>query len=241
MNEDEGMFDPVDVVDEEMDELLASAAARSRYGPPLADQGEGLRRLAAQYEAFQIGLFEKPGWWQAQASAGPKLESLARWVIDQPGAIGTMAALCKVDVLNTTDREGALVFGSMLYLTGHPVSARFWWQYAAGADHRIAAYCLYLGELHHGRFGAAQAWYGQATSGKSAPGEEISRSLPCLDSYQDLLELVDDNRPAPSAPAGHDIDLHFAVERLDFGVEDGIAHRPDQRLVDTLATFTGRG
>ncbi|MDH6137894.1 hypothetical protein P3T37_007332 [Kitasatospora sp. MAA4] len=242
MIEDDSTIEEMDVVDAEMDALLAAAAARIARRAPQRDHAEGLRRLTAQYTAFQVGLFEKPVWWEAKAAAGAKLESLARWVINQPGAIDKMVALCRVDVYDATDREGALVFGCMLQLTGHPVSARFWWQYAAGADDRVAAYCLYLSELHHGELSAAQVWYDQATCGRGTVDEEVPRSLPCLDTYHDLLILVDeDTPPAPRTPGGHDIDLRIAVERLDFGTDDGIACRPDQRLVDTLSTFTGRG
>ncbi|MGC0415911.1 hypothetical protein [Embleya sp. AB8] len=41
---------------------------------------------------------------------------------------------------------GALVFGCLLYLTGRPAPAAFWWRYAAGADNVEAMRLL---TLHH--------------------------------------------------------------------------------------------
>ncbi|MFD6750935.1 hypothetical protein ACFWDC_38360, partial [Streptomyces anthocyanicus] len=55
------------------------------------------------------------------------------------------------------DVDGALVLAYLLHLTGHPESAQFWWQLAAGAGHREAAYCLHL---HHLALGEArEAWH----------------------------------------------------------------------------------
>ncbi|MFF4371448.1 IclR family transcriptional regulator C-terminal domain-containing protein [Streptomyces sp. NPDC001594] len=57
---------------------------------------------------------------------------------------------------------GALVFACVLHLAGDQSGARFWWQYAAGADNRTAAYCLYLDHSSHGDYQDAQHWAAQA-------------------------------------------------------------------------------
>ncbi|MBL1093138.1 MULTISPECIES: hypothetical protein [Streptomyces] len=46
--------------------------------------------------------------------------------------------------LEDLDVDGAQVFACMLSLADHPESAQFWWQFAAGAGNRAAAYCLHL-------------------------------------------------------------------------------------------------
>jgi hypothetical protein len=61
------------------------------------------------------------------------------------------------------DVEGAAVFACLLYLTGHPESAQFWWQLAAGAGHRAAAYCLHLHHLALGEMREAKHWRHQVT------------------------------------------------------------------------------
>ncbi|MFC8194585.1 hypothetical protein ACFUTV_04245 [Streptomyces sp. NPDC057298] len=56
---------------------------------------------------------------------------------------------------------GARVLGCILQLTGQEDSARFWWQYAAGAGDRIATYCLYLQHLAHAERTEANWWHQQ--------------------------------------------------------------------------------
>jgi hypothetical protein len=51
--------------------------------------------------------------------------------------------------------------------TGADDGARFWWQYAAGADDAPASYCLHLHHLAHGDTHAADLWLTQA--GAHAP------------------------------------------------------------------------
>ncbi|MGW7064585.1 IclR family transcriptional regulator domain-containing protein [Streptomyces sp. NPDC054904] len=58
---------------------------------------------------------------------------------------------------------GALVFACVLHLAGDEHGARFWWRYAAGADNRTAAYCLYLDHTRHGDYQDAQHWAHLAT------------------------------------------------------------------------------
>jgi hypothetical protein len=230
------------VIDNELDAMLAAAAP----GRPARSgrQAEGLRRLAADYTAFRAGTYSQPDWWAAKANAGTKLNSLSRWVINQPGAPGRIAALSQVEGQPTAS-EGGLEFGCLLVLTGHPVSAEFWWKYAAGAGDRTAAYCLYLRKLHHGELNEAQAWFEQATLAEEDAAGTARPSYPPIDNYYMLLSLFTKNADAyGSTAANPDADLLLAIEHLvhaqdDDGTDnDGIAARPDQNLVDTLSAFT---
>ncbi|GAA1258726.1 hypothetical protein GCM10009665_56100 [Kitasatospora nipponensis] len=232
-------------MDTELDAMLAVAAPRRG---PRADQAEGLRRLSVDYAAFRAGTFSQPGWWEAKANAGTKLDSLARWVINQPGAADQIAALAAAEGPSVAT-EGARVFGCLLLLTGHPLSAKFWWKYAAGDGDRTAAYCLYLRELHHGELGEAQAWFEQATVEREPSGQAVPASLPPVENYYTLLSLFTKNADIYGSTAARpDADLLVAVERLvscgdhdeDSADHDGIACRPDQRLADTLSAFTSR-
>ncbi|MET9424666.1 IclR family transcriptional regulator C-terminal domain-containing protein [Streptomyces sp. NPDC006540] len=56
------------------------------------------------------------------------------------------------------DWHGALVFACLLYLAGHHEGARFWWQFAAGADSEAAAYCLFLDHARQGEYHDAELW-----------------------------------------------------------------------------------
>ncbi|MFF4399639.1 hypothetical protein [Streptomyces sp. NPDC001480] len=57
--------------------------------------------------------------------------------------------------------EGAWLLGCALHLAGIDDGSRFWWQYAAGAGHTPAAYCLSLHHLARGEAHAAGFWYDQ--------------------------------------------------------------------------------
>lgn len=59
---------------------------------------------------------------------------------------------------------GARVLGCLLQLSSQVDSARFWWQYAAGAGDYAATYCLYL---HHRSLGEdleANWWHTQTST-----------------------------------------------------------------------------
>jgi hypothetical protein len=56
------------------------------------------------------------------------------------------------------DSGGARMLGCVLALTGGLDGARFWWQYAAGAGDRPAAYCLALYHRAHGEEREADWW-----------------------------------------------------------------------------------
>jgi hypothetical protein len=55
----------------------------------------------------------------------------------------------------------AWLLGCALQLAGVEDGARFWWQYAAGAPHTPAAYCLSLHHHARGEAHAAAFWYDQ--------------------------------------------------------------------------------
>ncbi|MER5757225.1 hypothetical protein [Streptomyces sp. NPDC002088] len=88
-------------------------------------------------------------------------------------AVRDLDHLC--DVVVTTAAPGALQFltdqlpeprgawllGCALHLAGVDDGARFWWQYAAGAGHTPAAYCLSLHHHARGETHAAAFWYDQ--------------------------------------------------------------------------------
>ncbi|MEU0442042.1 hypothetical protein ABZ202_20150 [Streptomyces sp. NPDC006186] len=118
--------------------------------------------------------------------------------VDEPAGDATAAEqldrLCEVVV--TTVAPGALEFltdqlpeppaawllGCALHLAGVADGARFWWQYAAGAGHSPAAYCLSLhhharGEEHAGAFWYDQTGLDEAADGDSFPVAGVCPSL----------------------------------------------------------------
>ncbi|MFE9685204.1 hypothetical protein [Streptomyces sp. NPDC006285] len=90
------------------------------------------------------------------------------------GAARDLTVLCETAVADTgaiahlgtfigslPEPRGARVLGCILQLTDQEDSARFWWQYAAGAGDRVATYCLHLQHLVHGERPEARWWHEQ--------------------------------------------------------------------------------
>ncbi|WP_344570795.1 hypothetical protein [Streptomyces axinellae] len=81
--------------------------------------------------------------------------------------------------------EGALVLGCVLHLASREDSARFWWQFAAGAGDIGGACCLYLHHMGHGERIEADLWRHQIEIG---PAHVPAR--PEFVSRQDLLTTL---------------------------------------------------
>lgn len=88
------------------------------------------------------------------------LEGLCHLVISQPDALHTMTTFICDRIL---EPAGARVLACVLHLAGREESARFWWQYAAGADDIAASYCLYLHHMTLGETEEAEWWQDQVT------------------------------------------------------------------------------
>ncbi|MEU2730610.1 hypothetical protein ABZ650_23135 [Streptomyces griseoviridis] len=106
------------------------------------------------------------------------------------GAARSLTVLCEAVVAHCTAEQladfltdqvpqprAAWILGCFLQLAGADDGARFWWQYAAGADDAPASYCLYLQHLARGDTHAAALWRAQAgehaqqDNGTTGPGE----------------------------------------------------------------------
>jgi hypothetical protein len=84
------------------------------------------------------------------------LRLLCRLVISQPDALHAMSTFVAGRIL---EPDGALVLACVLHLAGREDSARFWWQYAAGAGDVSASYCLFLHHTAHGEVVEANWWH----------------------------------------------------------------------------------
>jgi Family of unknown function (DUF6207) len=89
-----------------------------------------------------------------------------------------LQALCEAALLHCTADQladfltdqvpqprAAWILGCALQLADDDIGARFWWQYAAGADDLAASYSLYLHHLARGDTYAASFWHTQACAG----------------------------------------------------------------------------
>ncbi|MFJ2772740.1 hypothetical protein [Streptomyces sp. NPDC087300] len=146
--------------------LLTQAGRKLRSQRRPFDVGAGLRRLAED-----AGYVPPSQEVPPVSRARQQLSVVVRWALNQTGAavhverlaqeIGEDGLDGKCAPLKDLDVDGAQVFACMLHLADHPESAQFWWQLAAGAGNRIAAYCLYLHHLGRGENFEADHWLDQ--------------------------------------------------------------------------------
>ncbi|WP_308110612.1 hypothetical protein [Streptomyces sp. ET3-23] len=216
-----------------IDMLLAEAAVPVSPSTGF-DVGAALRRLAA--DAAQAG--PTPDMLRA-ARAGRRLGIVARWILNQPDAARHVDHLAQEspDVPaeeDSLDVEGTLVFACLLYLTGHPESAQFWWQLAAGAGHRAAGYCLYLHHLSLGEDREATHWRHQVTH--STTHTDVSLDEDFIEGMELVARYVHAHGSEAAAPTKT---LEREVDRLaDDGTGDCIiVRRPDRQLAERLRDF----
>ncbi|MGC4986601.1 hypothetical protein ACLQ18_39420 [Streptomyces sp. DT193] len=215
-----------------VEELLTVAGSVLRETRRVFDVGGGLRRLAED-----AGYVPPTRDVPTVSRAHHQLTVVARWVLKQPQAAGhveRLAAAIGEDGLEESggpwedlDVDGAQAFACMLYLAGHPESAQFWWQLAAGADHRVAAYCLYLHHLGRGEIQEANFWINQLQCFFDGPDDDFLQGMGKFAFYV--------RRHCPPSPLPQDA-LTAEVERLATrdDSDDVLVCRPDREIADRL-------
>lgn len=135
------------VVNTSLDDLLARARLLSAAPYTQADIDAGRRRLAARLAATSREGHGAPAP-DGQRQAASDLTALCEALVAQPGSLDGLA-----DVLapsSVPEPHGARILGCLLALAAAQDSARFWWQYAAGAGDHPAAFCLAFYHESHG-------------------------------------------------------------------------------------------
>jgi hypothetical protein len=205
------------------DELLARGRLVPTDDYTQADIDAGRERLAHRLAASS-GSGNAPGEESGRpASAATDLVTLCEAVVAQPGGLDRLArALGPSCVL---EPDGARVLGCVLALAAAQDSARFWWQYAAGAGDHPAAFCLSLYHEAHGETEEADWWHGQVdlpalASDSLPPTEELRLGLR-------VLRRLQEDRPfskgvaaaiayVPAAVGWVDDDLDLPLPDVDF-------------------------
>ena len=136
------------------------------------------------------------------------------------GEQGAAAALGSLGDGSPPDGAGALVFGCLLYLAGRDHSCRFWWKFAAGAENRQAAYCMYLHHARAAQYDAARHWRTQYNTLPADPAPTRGRALICRPIYRTLITQYHLGQPL-RLPR----DLKRAVEQLR--VDESWSERTD--------------
>ncbi|MGK5545714.1 hypothetical protein ACSNOH_13420 [Streptomyces sp. URMC 127] len=218
-----------------IDDLLADAAVPTSASTGF-DAAAGLRRLAAE----SARPHPVPALAQARL-ARQRLGVVCRWALNEPDAAAHVERLVQGvnapgRVEDLLDIEGALVFACLLFLTGHCESAQHWWELAAGAGLRAAAYCLHLHHAGRGELREAQHWLQQAEM--PPEGDAVP---PPVDGFFELLSVFTRYVRQHGSTAGTPTkSLEAAVQRLVPTAGCGIVSRPDRRLADELYEFGRR-
>ncbi|MFF9157497.1 hypothetical protein ACF1AB_35345 [Streptomyces sp. NPDC014846] len=227
-----------------VEERLKAAGKALQENRRSFDVSDGLRRLAREagyapsarpaprhraHRGARSGAEVPPG-----PRARHQLSVVARWVLNQPQAADHVQRLAEeigeedtVELRQASaadlDVDGAQVFACMLYLAGHPESASFWWQLAAGAGHRAATYCLYLHHLELGEVQEARQWRQQLQQDIDGPDDEF------LNVVEQFAGYVRRNCTATPAPR-----LTEEVERLATREPGDVLVLPERELADRL-------
>ncbi|MDO0925693.1 hypothetical protein QQY24_09810 [Streptomyces sp. TG1A-8] len=127
--------------------------------------------------------------------------------------------------------EGAWRLGCALSVAGIEEGARFWWQYAAGAGHTPAAYCLSLHHRARGEAHAAAHWYDQTgldalTDHDTVPVTGLCPPVLCTfdASVPTVLRILSRLAPADPRPRPHRADA--VTNYVALAVQRGYARHP---------------
>ncbi len=172
------------------------------------------------------------------AQAALRLGVVCRWVLNEPDAATHVARIAEGPdqgplTEDQMDVDGALVFACLLYLTGHPESAQFWWQLAAGAGSRAAAYCLHLHHLCLGESKRARHWYYQLTHAMADTTPPDAAFIEGLEIFARYVRTNGSRALAPTERLGNEVD-RLAARTPGSSV---IVARPDRQLVARLQEF----
>ncbi|MFD5935535.1 MULTISPECIES: hypothetical protein [unclassified Streptomyces] len=218
-----------------IEDLLEEAAVPTSATASF-DVGQALRRLAVDAAKAKAA---PPKELVRAAEASRRLPVISRWILNRPEAAAQIDRLARDTQDDEVQEEhldidGALVYGALLYLTGHPESAQFWWQLAAGAGRRTAAYCLHLHHLALGEMKEARHWHHQVTDtslDSEAPDADFMAFLGAVALYV---------RRHGSEATGPTAVLEMEVDRLATRGQCVIVSGPDRRLANRLADFARR-
>lgn len=222
------------------DRLAGASACEPRRS---FDVGAGLRRLAQD-----AGYLPPPAAERRESTAARRcLKAVTVWGVTQSGAAAHMKVLTDIiDAPDTSfegwtddlDIHGIHVFACSLYLANHPESARFWWQFAAGAGHGAAAYCLHLQHLISGELREAELWWERVgdiladRAGADLDDSELVMLVEVLEHFAGYSVREGTRRALPIGG------LKAEVDRLAHLDDDGLLCRPDRRLADRLRELT---
>ncbi|MCS0603732.1 glycoprotein [Streptomyces sp. LP11] len=201
------------------------------------DTGTALHRVGTAAEQPVASRLPLP-YPTVHEQAAHDLDLAVSLIVDAPQAHLSLSRLLDSDPI---EPEGALVFAALLHLAGYADPAQFWFEFAAGAGSRTAAFCLALLHQQRSEHRTAAYWHSQlrARSRKPARPSHAAPQRAALlpDSVRrDLISLCWQGR-RPSLPPRLQAVIHsLPVEPADD--DFGEIPRPDHTLIRLPAVTT---
>ncbi|UUU19333.1 hypothetical protein [Streptomyces sp. DSM 40750] len=224
-----------------IDQLLARARlVNEPYTPE--EISAAADRLAARVAARRVEPHtgEGPGL----APEGPQdvaardLRTLCETAVMSSGAL---AGLQHFVARSLPEPPGARVLGCILQLTEHEDSARFWWQYAAGAGDGAATYCLYLHHMAHGEEPEAEWWHTQAAGAADDHGPSSAELQDFAATLHVLQGLKETDEPAlglAARAAQVSAVLNYVPAAVSYVDDDLDLPLPDADFTDRITSLT---
>ncbi|MGW7517819.1 hypothetical protein ACWGJ2_19750 [Streptomyces sp. NPDC054796] len=230
----------------DIDRLLAAARLRptAPYSP--ADIEAAEERISARVAARRSGAAPAPGRPRTVTvppvcrdrvnPVARNLRALCETVLTRPGALESLAAICGTSLPGP---EGARALGAILHLAACEDSARFWWQYAAGAGDTISSYCLYLHHRSHGEDGQADWWLGHTHLTPATIPSETSTELELATALRILASL----RRCQDKPLSQTVLalIEYVPAVVGFVDEDLELPLPDTDLAELVVAISTHG
>lgn len=167
-----------------------------------------------------------------ESSAADDLQTLCETVITHTGALADLRIFLARAL---PEPSGARVLGCMLQLSEREESARFWWQYAAGAGDPAASYCLYLHHRALGEHGAADWWHTQHTQADTVADTEAGPEVEITTTLRILRALKPDDS---SVPEPVNAVLHYVPAAVAYVDDDLDLPLPDPDFTDRVRALT---
>jgi hypothetical protein len=225
-----------------IDQLLARARLVDEPYTP-EEINAAAERIAARTAVRRAGphLAERPVTEPEgpQGGAARDLRTLCETAVMSSGAL---ASLKRFVAPALPEPPAARVLGCILQLTEQEDSARFWWQYAAGAGDSAATYCLYLHHMAHGEEPEAEWWHTQAAAGavgdrgRSAAGpQDLAATLRVL---RGLKETGEPALALAARAAQVGAVLNYVPAAVSYVDDDLDLPLPDADFADRITSLT---
>ncbi|WP_327393235.1 hypothetical protein OG533_32500 [Streptomyces sp. NBC_01186] len=225
----------IEAAEERIAARFAGREVPGHDGPDLEVPGCAApdREVPGSATTVGAGQTGRAGRDAARDPAARHLRTLCETFLMSPGALEPLREFLTSAL---PEPPGARVLGGILYLANCEDSARFWWQYAAGASDTVSSYCLYLHHRSLGEESEAGLWRDHtaltpATLSPESTELEIATALRLLAGLRRRRSLPDPLR----------VLIEYVPVMVGFVDEDLDLPLPDRGLPQAIGKIIDKG